>query len=136
MALQRLNAWLSSAVERRELNDLVLSEYITHLHQSGKSPATIAQVVAAVKWQSKNLRREVVGIVTERALAGIRRDGKDRGRGQVDGLTRVGMERVCSFAEASKTLAGLRDSALINLMSDCLLRISEVVAVNAGDIKG
>ena len=44
------------------------------------------------------------------------------------------MERVCSFAEASKTLAGLRDSAMIRLMSDCLLRISEVVAVNVEDI--
>ena len=32
--------------------------------------------------------------------------------------------------------SGLRDSAMISLMSDCLLRISEVVAVNVGDIKG
>ena len=54
----------------------------------------------------------------------------------MDGLTWKDVERVCSFAEASKTLAGLRDSAMINLMSDCLLRISEVVAVNVGDIKG
>ena len=63
------------------------------------------------------------------------REGVDRGRGQVDGLIWKDVERVCSFAEASRTLAGLRDSAMINLMSDCLLRISEVVAVNAGDVK-
>ena len=75
-----------------------------------------------------------MGEITLRSLAGIRREGRERGRGQVDGLTRVGMERVCSFAEASKTLAGLRDSAMIRLMSDCLLRISEVVAVNVEDI--
>ncbi len=81
-------------------------------------------------------RTDIVGAVTERTLAGIRREGKDRGRGQVDGLTWDDVKRVCSFAEASRTLAGLRDSAMINLMSDCLLRISEVVAVNAGDIKG
>ena len=54
----------------------------------------------------------------------------------MDGLTWKDVERVSSFAEAARTLAGLRDSALINLMSDCLLRISEVVAVNVGDIKG
>ena len=67
-------------------------------------------------------------------MAGIRRDGKARGRGQVDGLTWNEIERVCTFAEASKTLAGLRDSAMIRLMSDCLLQISEVVAVNVEDI--
>ena len=38
-------------------------------------------------------------------------------------------------AEASRTLAGLRDSAMIRLMSDCLLRISEAVAVNIEDVK-
>ena len=39
-------------------------------------------------------------------------------------------ERVCAFAESDKTIAVLRDSAMIRLMSDCLLRISEVVAVD------
>ena len=131
-ALMSFEAWIDA-----ELNDVMLAEYLTHLHQLGKSPSTIAIVVAAVKWQGKNLnRKDVIGAITERTLAGIRREGKDRGRGQVDGLTWKEVERVCSFAEASRTLAGLRDSALINLMSDCLLRISEVVAVNVGDIKG
>ena len=131
-ALVELDAWRDA-----ELNDSVLASYITELHQCGKAPSTIAQVVAAVKWQAKNIDRpEVVGAITLRTLAGIRREGKERGRGQVDGLTWKDVERVSSFAEASRTLAGLRDSALINLMSDCLLRISEVVAVNVRDIKG
>ena len=33
------------------------------------------------------------------------------------------------------SVAGLRDSALIRLMSDCLLRVSEAVAVNVEDVK-
>ena len=140
-ALQALEAWL--AVEENGfridqngngnhgLNDSVLAEYITQLHREGKSPATIAQAAAAVKWQAKNMNRsDIVGAVKERTLAGIRREGKDRGRGQVDGLTWAEVEPICSFAEASRTLAGLRDSAMINLMSDCLLRVLEVVAVN------
>ena len=45
------------------------------------------------------------------------------------------MERVCIYAETEGTLTGLRDAAMIRLMSDCLLRISEVVAVNVGDLK-
>ena len=131
-ALIELEEWLDT-----ELNDSVLAEYLTHLHQSGKSPSTISQVVAAVKWHAKNVGLpEVVRAITERTLTGIRREGKERGRGQVNGLTWKDVERVCSFAEASRTLAGLRDSAMINLMSECLLRISEGVAVNVGDIKG
>ena len=68
-------------------------------------------------------------------MAGIRREGRGRGRGQVDALNWQDVERVCVYAEIEGTLAGLRDTAMIRLMSDCLLRISEVVAVNVGDLK-
>ena len=109
-ALKDLDAWLRDAA--KVLNDGVLAMYLTELHDSGKSPATVSQVVAAVKWQAKTLGLEnIVGAATERTLAGIRRDGKERGRGQVDGITWSDMERVCGYAEGSKLLAGLRDSA-------------------------
>ena len=52
----------------------------------------------------------------------------------MDGVEREEMLRVVTLAEADKTIAGLRDAALIRLMSDCLLRISEAVAVNVGDL--
>ena len=39
-ALTKLDTWLSTAVDRRELNDGLLAEYLGHLHRSGKSPAT------------------------------------------------------------------------------------------------
>ena len=55
-ALKDLEAWLRDAAN--VLNDGVLAAYLTELHDSGKSPATVSQVVAAVKWQAKNLRRE------------------------------------------------------------------------------
>ena len=67
--------------------------------------------------------------ITSKTLAGIRREGKERGKGQVDGVEREEMLRVVTLAEADKTIAGLRDAVLIRLMSDCLLRISEAVAV-------
>ena len=116
-ALKELEAWLSVAENgfridsagngNHGLNDAVLADYITQLHRQGKSPATISQAVAAIKWSAKNRnQKEVVGAITERTLAGIRREGKDRGRGQVDGLTWKEVERVCSFAEASRTLGG------------------------------
>ena len=131
-ALHSLTAWLSG----RTLSDALLANYITQLHETGKSPATIGQAVAAVKWQLKHQSQESINFsVTQATLAGIRREGRDRGRGQVDGLIWRDVERVCVYAETEDTLAGLRDAAMIRLMSDCLLRISEVVAVNVGDLK-
>ena len=129
-ATQKLEAWLNGQV----LTDGLLATYITELHHQGKSPATIAQVVAAVKWTASKSRIDVVGEITQRTLAGIRREGKDRGRGQVEGLIWQDVERIAAFAEADKTIAGLRDSAMIRLMSDCLLRVSEVVAVDVEDV--
>ena len=116
------------------LTDGLLATYITEFHQRGKSPATIAQVVAAAKWLAKNQGIEVVGEITNKTLAGIRREGKERRHGQVDGVEREDMLRIVAFAESDKTIAGLRDAVLIRLMSDCLLRISEAVAVNVGDL--
>ena len=127
---EQIGAWLGG----QALNDGLLATYITELHQRGKSPATIAQVVAAAKWLAKNQGIEVVGEITSKTLAGIRRAGKERGHGQVDGVEREDMLRIVAFAESDKTIAGLRDAALIRLMSDCLLRISEAVAVNVGDL--
>ena len=131
-ALQSLETWLLG----RTLSDALLANYITQLHEAGKSPATIGQAVAAVKWQLKHQSQETFNCpVTQATLAGIRRAGKDRGRGQVDGLIWQDVERVCVYAETEGTIAGLRDAAMIRLMSDCLLRISEVVAVNISDLK-
>lgn len=119
----------------RDLTDGLLAIHLTALHGSGKSPATIAQVVAAVKWRLKQTQKEIPTPITDTTLAGIRREGKGRGRGQVSGLTWAEVERVCAFAESDGTVAGLRDSAMIRLMSDCLLRVSEIVSINCGDIK-
>ena len=128
---EQIAAWLGGQV----LTDALLADYITELHTEGKSPATIAQVVAAAKWQAKNYGIEIVGEITSKTLAGIRREGKERGKGQVDGVEREDMLRIVTFAESEKTIAGLRDAALIRLMSDCLLRISEAVAINLSDIQ-
>ena len=132
-ALHALEGWLAG----RSLSDELLATYITTLHKDDKSPATIGQVVSAVKWQLKHQPTQQVNLrITLTTLAGIRRDGKKRGRGQVDGLIWQEVERICIIAETEGTLAGLRDAAMIRLMSDCLLRIGEAIAVNVGDFTG
>ena len=53
---QKLETWLSGRV----IDDGLLAQYITDLHSQGKSPTTIALVVAAVKWQAKDLSRRKI----------------------------------------------------------------------------
>lgn len=131
-ALQAIEDWKPAG---ETLSDGLLAAYLTELYENGKSPSTISQVVAAVKWQLKHeVGKDFALPITNATLAGIRRDGKTRGRGQVDGLIWQDVERVCIQAETDGTLAGLRDAAMIRLMSDCLLRISEVVAVDIEDL--
>ena len=132
-AYQHALEGLERYLEGRRLTDGELATYVTHLYDTGKSPSTITIVVAAVKWRLKKANETFHLPITDTTLAGIRREGADRGRGQVDGLTWKDVERVCVLAETEGTLAGLRDAAMIRLMSDCLLRISEVVAVDVSD---
>ena len=131
-ATRKLEDWLDG----RTLNDAVLAEYIRFLHTEGKSPATINLLLSAVKWMAEYHRIEdVAGPISKRIWADIRGEDKPRERRRTDGLTWDEVERVCTVAESSETVAGLRDAAMISLMSDCLLRISEAVAVDVEDIE-
>ena len=83
-AKQKLEAWL----ERRQLTDAVLAEYIRYLDAEGKSAATINLVVAAVKWMAAHQGADYeVGPISASTHSEIRMEGKKRGRRQADGLT-------------------------------------------------
>ena len=108
-----------------------MAAYLSSSDAKGIAPATLSVCLAAVKWYFSNVKElDVQFSTSHKRLKTIRRDAKSRGRGQVDALIWSDVERICAFAEADKSVAGLRDSAMIQLMSDCLLRVSEVVAVN------
>ena len=130
-ALAQLDAWRGE----RLISDSVMAEYVSYLHEGGKSPSTIAIAVAAVRCVAKRQGVAVLGIKTEDALKGARRNGRSRGRGQVDGLDWVSVEIVCKMSIDDGTLAGLRDAALIRVMSDALLRISEAVAIDVEHLR-
>ena len=72
--------------------------------------------------------------MTQRVLAGARREGKERGRGQVTAITREHLAVMVRDAERKDTLAGARDAALFRVMSDALLRISEAVHIDCEHI--
>ena len=129
-AVKRIEEWLNG----QPLTDPLLAEYITELFHEGKSPSWIGQAVAAVSWRAKHAGvPSVVGEITKHTMKGIRREGRERGRGSVQGISWAEVDRVCAYCEAERSVAGLRDATLIRLMSDCLLRVSEAVAVNCED---
>ena len=132
-ALKHFQDWLQG----REIRDGLLAEYITRLFDQGKAPGTISIVVAAVRWLLKhhNGGQPVELPLTSATLSGIRREGRDRGRGQRNGLTWLEVEKICAVQVSDGTLRGLRNSAMLRVMSDGLLRISEVTELRISDIE-
>ena len=132
-ALRGFSYWLRG----REITDGLLAEYATHLFDQGKAPGTISIVVAAVKFllKHRNGRQPVEMPITSATMAGIRREGRERGRGQRNGLTWREVEKICAVQEADGTLRGLRNSAILRVMSDGLLRISEVTELRISDLE-
>ena len=71
-----------------------------------------------------------------RVLKGLARTGKGRGRGQVQGLDWRAADLAAGVAaNGGRSLAGLRDAALIQVMSDALLRVSEAAALDVADVQ-
>ena len=124
------------ATAGRPVTDETVAQYLAGLFaDEEKSPATCAQVVAAIRFRAKlNGEPSPTGPATDRVLAGIRREGRDRGRGQVQGVGFAQADAAAAVAAGDDSLRGLRDAALISVMSDGLLRVSELAALEVGDI--
>ena len=128
-ALARFRSWLDGA----EPSDASLSDYLASLHAAGQAPATIAQVRSAVRYADRKAGTTVAGPQSETTLAGIRREGRGRGRGQAAGLTWSRTDAIQALLRPV-SLQALRDAALVAVMSDAMLRASEAVAVQVQDI--
>ena len=129
-ALRYLHVWLNG----RELTDVFLSEYLAFCHGKGMAPSTMNVTVSAVRLSARLSGAPPPSYpLTERTLAGIRREGKHRGSGQVTGLTFHEVQFLVSQI-SKQGVRGVRDAALFSLMSDCLLRVGELVKVRPRDI--
>ena len=133
-ALKQFQGWLQG----REIRDGLLAEYITHLFDQGKAPGTISIVVSAVKWllKHRNNGTSVDLPITSATLSGIRREGRDQRAWATERTNvEVKLRRICAVQEADGTLRGLRNSAILRVMSDGLLRISEVTELRIDDLE-
>ena len=131
-ALKRLDTSIGEGV----LDDTALAGYLATLFAEGRAPAVAGQVAAAVRLRAKLLgETSPVGPATDRVLAGFRREGRHRGRGQVGGVTWAQADAASALATGdTRTLAGLRDAAIVALASDAMLRVSEIAAIDVADL--
>ena len=132
-ALKRLDAALAG----QDLTDASLALYLASVHAAGLSHPVAAMAVAAVKFRFRlQGLASPAGPATDRVLAGLRREGKGRGRGQVDGMRFSEVDTAAAVAaNDGGSVAGLRDAALLAVASDGLLRVSEVAALDVGDVQ-
>ena len=131
-ALRRLDAWVNG----RNLDDAALAVYVAELHTAGKSPASINLAVSAVRFRAKITGApSPIGPATDRVLAGARRASQDRGRGQVAGIRWEQADTAAAVsANGGGSVARLRDAAILVVMSDAMLRVSEAAALDVADL--
>ena len=133
-ALKALYGWLDA--QGVALADETLANYCAARFEQGAAPATISLAVSAVKAHAKlGGHASPVGVATVRVLGGVRRAGAGRGRGAVAGLRWEQVDLAVAFAlQGSPGPVELRDAALLLVMSDALLRLSEIVVLQVADI--
>ena len=142
-ALARLDAWRGNA----PIDDTALCLYLSELFEAGRAPATAALAVAAVRFRAKLAGQpDPAGEATARVLAGYRRTGSDRGRGQAAPLSADGLAAILATAERPRTdgrgveshttaqRRGRTDAVIAGLLFMGGLRRSEVSALEWRDV--
>ena len=130
--LKGFDAWLNG----RSVDDVSIANYMAFLEKSGKALATARLALAAIRSRARrDGRSRPDGPLTASALEGYGRSKANPGRGQVQGIEWEQADGMASLAASEGSLAGLRDAAMIAVMSDGLLRISEAAAITLSGIR-
>ena len=104
---------------------------------AGAAPASIRVACAAIArvHQVSGFPSPVADCRCCDLLRRICREGRSRGRGQVAGVGWKQAEEAAARAEDSGSQHGLRDGAIVRLMSDSLARVNEVSALQYCDVE-
>ena len=146
-ALRRLSAWLDG----RALDDRSLAAYLGSLHKTGRTPATAALVVAAVRRAAHDANENAPdGPLTRQTLEGFRRTAAAAGapahHSLARGLTAEECDAVLAACcrrrrtgsglerEETAMRRGLIDGAIVALLFHGALRRSEVAALRWADV--
>ena len=108
-ALRQFDTWRGAA----PATDATLAAYLGWLFEQGRAPATAALVVAAVTFRATLAGTPVRGPQTDRVLAGFRRDGADRGRGQAAPLRADGLAAILATADRPRVTGRGREAGAV-----------------------
>ena len=99
-SLARIDAW----ADGHPLDDRSIAAYFAALHDIGRAPATISLVAAALRFRASLANEpDPVGPIARRTLSGIRRMGRERGRGQAVALKWAKADAAATLAQAEAT---------------------------------
>ena len=134
-ALNRFAAWMDANPQLPSLAAAV-DAWAESLFDAGKSVATVASAVSAVRWWASAAGLEGAKRLGAEAVADARRDGdrRRRGRGQAGAVDWDAADKAARRAARAGTPKGLRDAALIAVTSDLCARVSEVAALRVRDV--
>ena len=137
-AWERWQAWaLKRNAPVMPADPSVVAAYLTDRARQGCAPATVRVDRAAISaaHRSTGAADPTAFAVVHEVMRSIAKAGRDRGRGQVQGLDWDAADRIAALAEnGGRTLTGLRDGALIRVGSDALLRVSELSELDVADL--
>ncbi|MDE0676805.1 MAG: tyrosine-type recombinase/integrase [Acidimicrobiaceae bacterium] len=118
----------------RPMDDEGLSEALAELAVSGAGRAKLGQIVAAVRFGARvDGRPDPVGPSCDLVLRAHRRAASPSR--QVTSVDWDQADAAASAVASTGDLRGLRSAAIIATMSDALLRVGEVTALQVGDIE-
>ncbi|MYF37530.1 MAG: tyrosine-type recombinase/integrase [Gammaproteobacteria bacterium] len=130
------------------LDDKNVARYFSHLfYERHLSPSSISIAFSAIKRLAQRVGHQSDWKYAKETLAGIRREGKERGRGQSKGLTYEDFITLLNTAmqprqyarkhetEAHARKRGLVDKVIISLLFMAGMRRSEVAALRWCDIE-
>ena len=117
------------------VTDSRLAEYLRHRFEvDGVSVAVLSQILCAIRFRCKALGEpKPDGPMCSDVLRRYRRANK-RGRGKAKALLGPDVEKMVRHCEP-QGMIGMRDAAMISLGFECLLRASEIVGLNAEDLR-
>ena len=108
-ALRQFDTWRGAT----PATDATLAAYLGWLFEQGRAPATAALGVAAVTFRATLAGTPVRGPQTDRVLAGFRRDGADRGRGQAAPLRADGLAAILATADRPRVTGRGREAGAV-----------------------
>ena len=132
-AYSRALRTLGTQLGRQPVEDDSLGKALRVMASDGLSASTLTQCVAAVRFAARRASlRDPVGPACDSAMRAHRRGSPPR---QAPAVDWVAADAAAEAAAAAGGPIGLRDAAVVAVMSDALLRVSEAAALNTIDIK-